>query len=213
MNAEKLYNVPDVSYLDHMVLQLNGKIKLLSAEFWRRLDPLHLRLWCHKTARYNIPTKELVSWLKEKIAGRSAIEIGSGNGDLGYHLGIPETDNCCQQFPGVKTYYQTLRQIPTDPEQNGVEKIDAIEAIKKYKPEIVIGAWITHKYAGGSQGNVYGPKEEDIIEKVKAYIHVGNEIVHGQKTILVLPHEVFKPSWLVSRASQPGKNFIQVWNC
>jgi hypothetical protein len=41
-------------------------------------------------------TVELVAWLHDRIAGRKAIEIGAGMGDLGYHLGIPQTDSYAQ---------------------------------------------------------------------------------------------------------------------
>ncbi|HEY3283412.1 MAG TPA: hypothetical protein VGN26_14180 [Armatimonadota bacterium] len=55
---------------------------------------------------YQFPTRELVLWLQELIRGRRAIEIGAGNGWLGWHLGIPMTDSYQQsEHPDTMLYY------------------------------------------------------------------------------------------------------------
>jgi hypothetical protein len=92
----------------------------------------HLMLWCVKSARYTIPTIELIDFLKARIGNRKAIEIGSGNNDLGWYLGIPQTDSYIQQTEAMKTLYSALGQVPTSPKPD-VEKLDAIAAIKKYQ--------------------------------------------------------------------------------
>lgn len=198
-------------------LDADGRIKLLPAEAYQSVPLTHLRLWCHVTARYCIPTVELVVWLKKQIDGRSAIEVGAGNADLGYHLGIPSTDSCIQQAPHLQNFYASLRQVPTDPPPY-VRKMEALSAIQHYKPQVVIASWLTRKFIKGkdiegkAQASIYGPQEEKILNRCQTYIHVGNENVHNEKTLLTLPHDTRHASWLVSRAAEQEKNVIWLWN-
>ena len=66
-----------------------ARFRLLPAAFWRAIDPQVLVVFATATARWGIVTVELVEWLRERIRRRKAIGIGAGNGDLGFHLGIP----------------------------------------------------------------------------------------------------------------------------
>src|SRR5271170_675184 len=81
------------------------RLKLLSYKEYDKIDRIALKLFCHATGRYGLPTIELVEYLKELIGGRSAIEIGAGNGDLGRHLGIPMTDSRLQEDPVIRERY------------------------------------------------------------------------------------------------------------
>lgn len=104
-------------------------------------------------------------------------------------------------------------QVPTHPTKD-VEELDAIAAIDKYKPEVVVGSFITQKSYDNSPldgGNCFGPEEEDILKRVKCYIHVGNDGPHGNKRILKHPHEVHRPEWLVTKCMDQKKNAIYVW--
>jgi hypothetical protein len=196
--------------LDEKLLDEGGRIRLYPSAFYSTLPRDQFRAWCTKRARYQIPTIELVQWLKDFIGARSAIEIGSGNGDLYWHLGIPGTDNYCQEFPEVLLQYRMMRQVPTKPPSD-VIRLDAIEAIKQLQPEVVIGAWITQKHLPDSpDGNMYGPREESIIRQC-TYVHIGNKAVHGSKRILKFEHQVIQAPWLVSKASQPPGNCIYIW--
>lgn len=201
----------DVSYLDGLLLDANGRIRLLPASEYAVIDPLHLRLWSVQNARYCLPTTELIDWLKDKIAGRSAIEVAAGNGDLGFHLGIPATDSYCQRRPDVLQYYAFLKQAPTKPTADIFEE-DAIQAIDKRRPQVVVAAWLTHKWTGTGDGNMYGPDEAEILDRVETYIHIGNEDTHRIKPILARKHESLKFPWLVSRAANPSNNIIYVFN-
>lgn len=185
---------PILEKLDPLLLDEDGRIKLLPAEFYHQLDRVELRIWCHFRARYSIPTLELVQWLKDRIGDRTAIEIGSGNADLGFHLGIRCTDSYNQQTLEVKRFYHLTGQIATEP-ASSVEEIDAIKAIKKYRPEVVVGAWITPKYnKKTSDGNPYGPDDFEILRNVDEYIHVGCHKQHGKgrRKTLSMPHETFE---------------------
>lgn len=201
-----------VSSLDEMLLDRDGRIVLRSAGFYMSSVPhLWLRVWCAARARYCIPTFELVNWLRAKIAGRKAIEIGAGNSDLGYHLEIPSTDSYIQQTPELKAYYSFIKQAPTSPPPD-VLRMEAVEAVERLGPQVVVGAWITQKFADGmTEGNMYGPDEAAIIARVPCYIHVGNESVHAVKEVNKLPHAFHKFPWLVSRARLPEQNAIWVW--
>ena len=83
---------------------------------------------------YLLPTIELVERLKRAIDGRRAIEIGSGNGVLAEALGIQGTDNFMQEMPKYKALYAAQGQ-PTIKYGKNVENLDALAAIKKYKPD------------------------------------------------------------------------------
>ncbi len=206
------YNYPtDLLMLDDLLLDTNKRIKLLDSKVYREIDLPLFRLWCTKEARYGIPTTELIEWLTKEIGEDSALEIGAGNGDLGWHLGIPATDSYCQQRPEIKTYYWALNQVPTTPTPE-VKKLEALEAIDVYQPAVVVGSWITQKYREGDLfGSVYGVEEEKVLSKVKKYIHIGNAAVHGQKAILKRSHKKYYFPWLVSKSGNQEENVIYVF--
>lgn len=86
-----------------------------------------------------------------------------------------------QERPEIKMYYlmggQPVIQYPSD-----VEKLDAEQAINKYKPDTVIGCFITHKFDySTNSGNAFGVQEEFIIKNVRRYINVGNLETHRLK--------------------------------
>lgn len=199
------------------LLDDNGYLKILPASFYEELDPVELRIFCHVFARYGLPTTELVEFLKQYIGDHSAIEIGAGCGDLGRALGIPMTDNFCQEWPDVKAIYIAAQQ-PIIRYGKDVEQIDALDAAKKYKPDIIIGQWVTNWIdpnlpppPGG--GSMYGIKEDLLLEECKSYVVIGNSNVHGHKPILAKPHAEVqdKDRWIKSRANDQSKNVIYIW--
>lgn len=196
------------------LLQPNGYMKLHPAAFYKELHWQDFRLFCHDYARYGIPTTELITFLKDEIIkDRSVIEIGAGAGDLGHHLGIHMTDSKIQQRSDIKRVYaQTMQpviQYPAD-----VEKIDALDAVIKHKPQVVIGSWITtyapHQMPYGSNPN--GIKEKEILDLVDTFILIGNLAQHWDKPIMDFPHVEIKNDFLVSRAKNQEKNRIWIWN-
>jgi hypothetical protein len=204
----------DVSYLDEVLLD-GPYLKLLPAAEYEKLDQIHLRVWANTRARYTFPTVELIDWLKELIAGRFAIELGAGNGDLGHHLGIMQTDSYMQDRPECRAYYEMLGQSRTDPPED-VYEFEALEAVQGLRPKVAVASWLTQLVAPeecevGTQGSVYGADEIAIIKNVEMYIHIGNDGSHQQKKALTLPHKVYRFPWLVSRSAEPSKNAIYVW--
>lgn len=202
--------------LDHrMILEPNGALRLMPASYYDSLDWNELRIWCHHNARYGLPTVELVEWLKERIGGRSVLEIGAGSGDLCHHLGIRGVDNHQQTWPDVAIHY-ALNGQPAIKYGPWVQNHDAVKAVKMFKPKVVIGSWITHWIdpdkpmpAGG--GNMYGVKEAQILELVDEYIMIGNLEVHKAKPIRSLPHEELSLPFVKSRAHNPQLDRIFIW--
>ncbi len=176
----------------------------------------YLRLWMHNAGVYLVPTEELILFLKDEIGASIAIEIGCGLGLLGRHLNIHITDSKIQDEPCVKNYYSLIGQ-PVIKYPSYVEKLDAIAAVNKYKPDVVIGAWITRWIdpyilppTDGYGGSIYGVKENLLIDSVKKYIHIGTESTHKYK-LQNKPTRIIKPSWLLSRSSK-NDNIIYIWD-
>lgn len=217
-NAERMYPDPLVQlYMTQQLLDEDGRLKLLPASEFRKVPHEQLRGWCQYQGRYGIPTLELVQWLKEQIGEQTAIEIGSGHGDLGYHLGIRQTDSFSQQRrKDVVATYQK-HGIPQTAPRSDVFEIDAENAVQRFKPDVVVASWVTRRFVrgvdcvGDAQAYAHGPVEEKVLRGCKKYIHIGNEFSHDQKTLLQLPHETYRFDWLVSRGADQSRNCIYVW--
>lgn len=201
----------DTTYLDHLLE--NNKLKIMPADFYKNIPQEHLSIWCHKNGIYGLTTIELIDWLKTQITDKT-IEIGAGNGAVGRALKIPITDNYNMERPDIRACYiqlnQPLTKYPID-----VEKLDAIKAIKKYKPDIVIACWVTHKYNPNNHlqgGNFYGIDEEYILKNVKKYILIGNDNVHSKKPIIKYKHQELSFDWLYSRSLYTRGNKIYIWD-
>ncbi|MGL5923740.1 hypothetical protein [Chroococcidiopsis sp.] len=132
-----------VKAIDQQLLR-EGRILLHPYKFYAQFDNLELRMWMQFRGRYQLPTIELIDWLREKIGDRFAIEVAAGNADLGYHLGIHQTDSWIQMHPLMQGYMYARDAKATAPKLD-VEKLETVEAIKKYKPQIAIASWLTQK--------------------------------------------------------------------
>jgi hypothetical protein len=166
---------------------------------------------------YSFPTKELIDFLKEEIGTEERVlEIGAGSGIISKALNIRGTDSFAQQEDlNLLLTCLTLNQTPVQYGKN-VEKMEAIDAIRRYKPKIVIASWVSHKmnlknpYRGGY---INGVKEEYILERVDKYIFIGNESVHKNKPIFKVkpPSRILKFPWLLSRSERKEENTIWIW--
>lgn len=212
MTTHVLNNI-DTSYLDPILLE-KGLLKVVQSSVLSSIPVEHLTIYGHKNGFYCFPTTELADWLKDNFDLSSAIEIGAGHGSLARYLKIPATDSRFMETEQIAAYYKMLGQ-PTTKYPNDIIKLDAISAIKKYKPKTVIGCWVTHKYSEQEHergGNLWGIDEELLVNEVEQYIVIGNENVHNKKKILERPHKEHKFSWLHSRSLEPMKNIIYVWD-
>lgn len=195
------------------VLEADGRPKVMPAAYYRNTTILERAVLGATHGLYGLPTQELVDWLKEKINGRSAIEIGAGHGALASALGIPATDSRMQEEPAIAALYAGMGQ-PVVRYGENVEKLDAAEAVARYRPQVVVASWVTHKYLETRHiagGNMFGVSEEDVIASCEAYIFIGNSKVHAGKSIWNLPHSRIEPDWLFSRASNGSPDFIAIW--
>lgn len=191
----------------------DGRIKVLPAAFWAATTVAERGLFGKRHGIYSFPTVELVEFLRERIGGRSAIEIGSGNGVLAETLGIPATDNRMQEQPAVLLEYLLRGQAPVPYGPNVIE-CHASRAVRRFKPQVVIGCWVTHKYRPerhAAGGNPAGVDEEDILANCAEYIVVGNEAVHEHKSIWSRRHTIVYPSFVFSKAMNGSRDFIASW--
>lgn len=202
--------VRDISGL---LLDEQGCLRVVPSRVLEGTKPQERLLFGVRHGLYGFPTEELCAFLQARIGGRRAIEIGSGHGVLAKALAIPATDNRQQEDEGIKAHYAALCQ-PTVPYGGHVEKLDAAAAVEKYRPEVVVACWVTHRFdparrhAGGS---ATGVDEAAIVAACDEYIFVGNAHVHAHKPIWSLPHEKLTPPWLYSRAVNGSPDFIGIW--
>ena len=205
----------NVDYLDEILL-VNGQLQVVPAFALERLPKYHLAIWGNKRGVYCFPTTELIAWLSEKISGRKAIEICSGTGVIGRALGITSTDSYIQTTPEMIAMYALYGQRPIFPPED-VQKFEANDAVDHFKPQVVLGSFITQKYLPGDEetktgSSVYGVDELTLIPKVSTYIAVGNTKTHGNKRALKFPHEKFHFPWIYTRSLSPELNEIVIWS-
>lgn len=199
-----------LSRLDELLLDTSGRPRVVPASRLGDVPPFELFAWCAKRGVFQIVTEELVQWLHDAIAGRRAIEIASGNGALGQALGIPCTDSRFHDRAAVRLQLQVLGHAPIRYGRH-VERLDAAAAIRKYDPEVVVGAWVVQQAEDGlGLGHSMGVREWDVVGQ-RTYLHVGNKVVHAAKRINAAPHSEYFFPWLFSKALQPEANQICVW--
>jgi hypothetical protein len=206
------------NYWDNDRLIVDEKLTIKEADFWLAKPWEELRAFLHWKAQYFLPTLESIDLIKDIILTEcdlsDAIEIGAGNGWLGYHLGIKMTDSMIQDDPSVKDKYDTAKQ-PRITYGKDVEKLEASEAIAKYKPHTVIGSWITQSFKNDGtdiMGSEWGVDEEHIIKNCKRYILIGSIPIHQTKRILKLNHIEFENRSLISRTKNHELNRIWIFN-
>jgi hypothetical protein len=195
------------------VLDENGVMKPMPASYYRNTTVAERALFGQRQGIYGFLTEELIDWLQGRIAGRPAIEIGAGHGALAAALGIKATDSKMQEDPKVAAFYAAAGQ-PVVKYGKNVERLDAKDAVRKYRPRVVIASWVTHLYRPvrhAAGGNMFGVNEEQIIGRCEEYIFIGNAQVHAGKSIWALEHELSTPHWLYSRAHNGTPEFIACW--
>jgi hypothetical protein len=199
----------DISAIEFAVFK-NGTLLVMPFSYWNAVTPNERMYFMWKHGIYVLPTEELVSWLKAYTVG-SSIEICAGIGSIGKSLAIPVTDSRMQEDPVIALRYKLGGQ-PTITYPEHVEKIDAHEAVMKYQPDTVIGAFVTHRFESGqSEGNMFGVQEEFILQNCKRYINIGNLVTHATKPILNIPHKEYHYEWLITRSVDQSKNTIFVF--
>ena len=195
------------------VLDASGRIQVLPASYWATTTMPERALFGLYTGIYGYPTVELVARLKEIIAGRPAIEVGAGHGVLAEALGIPATDSFQQRVPRYALALAQMKQKPVPYGPNVIE-MHASRAVRHFKPDVVIGCWVTHKWDPKypeREGNEVGLDEPDILRHCAAYVLVGNEHVHRHKHIWDRKHEIEFPPYVFSRSASATRDFIAIF--
>lgn len=212
LNSAQILTKEDISDIESLLLGKNGLLRIVPyLQIIENFSDNKIKNFMLKHGIYFIPTLESVKILKSYIGDKNAIEIGCGNGALGRALDIPITDSKLQEENSVKIFYEASGQ-PTIKYPDDVLKLEAQEAIRFFKPNIVIGSFITHKYTEKTKsGNLYGVQEELVICKAN-YIMIGNKDTHADKPILKVNHiEQYDPC-LITRSSNQKNNRIFIWN-
>ena len=220
-NANSLFtlNESDIAYLSDIFLT-NGELNILSIKEINQYPYNDIMQFCLSRGIHCLPTLELIDFLKDEIGiqrlGKIAIEIGAGHGAIAQALNIISTDSFQQNDLNIKAFYAKSKQ-PTVKYGKGIHKLDADEAIDKFTPSTIIGAFITHKYNKEhclTEGNMYGVAEEKIIEKGIKYIFIGNKSTHQKKYICkAYPNfKTYQFDWLFAKVKNQHDNVIWVWN-
>lgn len=206
----------DISALEGACIDAHGRINVMPYSFYRQFSTNDIGLFCVKYGLYVLPTEELIAFLKEEIGSLRAIEVGAGNGSVGRALGIRMFDSFIQRDdPGVRAHALLMKQEPVI-YGSDVNKVEAVDAVRKYKPECVLGCFVTHKHWDiKKMGDVKGMliAEDKIVKarSVKKYIVCGNQGVHASKPILDLPHRTIELEGYVTRSQSPELNRIFIW--
>ena len=203
-----------LSELDAACL-VDGKLQAMPAAYYAGWSQNDLSLWCSLRGFYCLPTLELVEFVRDQIDCEDALEIGAGNGALGRAVGIPLTDSFQQEREDVRELYLEQLHQAVVPYGSDVERLTALEAVEKYKPTVVLAAWVTHRFIPARpklRGNMNGVDESKLLQKkcVKKYIFVGHEHSHSLKPILHHPHTTHYLPYLYSRGFS-GRNLVWVW--
>ena len=168
---------------------------------------------------YQLITEDLVRFIKALIGQKNSIEVCCGNGTLGRALQIPRIDRKVQEIPEAKLVFEarkaaTSRMNSDIVYPSDVEHMTANQALKKYNPEWIVGAYVTAKWHKKKfpSGNMYGP-EEELFVKNRNYIHCGNSVnrIHTAKPINKRPHWVIEADWLFCRSSLQSPSQMRIW--
>lgn len=203
--------------LDNEALGFDG-LRVMPAAFYAQFPQNELSGFCLRNGLYALPTTELCDLINHLILEvsptRSAVEIGSGHGTLGRALGIPCTDNHMQDAPEVVAMYRAMGQ-PTVKYGKHVARLSAEEAVEVLQPDVVVAAWVTHKYDAAEHfrgGNVIGVDEVAMLKRIKRYIFVGHTGPHALKPLLDYAHQFIQSSCIFSRGFDPAGNALFVWD-
>jgi hypothetical protein len=213
MNVSALTHT-DVSALESLLIGEDGFLRPAPYAEVNRFTQEEISYFCWKHGIYQVPTTELIDWLRSEIGGRRAIEIGAGNGSVGKALGITITDSRLQERPDIAQHYALMRQ-PAITYHRDTVLLDGNEAVRKLDPQVVVACWVTQLWTPDVQeGNYWGVDECELVShpSVEQYIHVGNDRTHARKKVLGFREfERHKFDWLVSRSQSREDNVIYVY--
>lgn len=214
LGARHINSSVDTSVVREVALDGFGRIRELPAAEWLQFPWEELRMFMHEYPVYVLPTTELLDMLADLTDGLKTIEIGAGSGSIGRHLGIKMTDSYLQQDNAlVKKLYELTGQ-PVIHYPPDVIKADALTAYRRFKPECILGCYVTHRWREGMQnGNMYGVDFERLLPLIRRLVLVGNKHVHWENPIMSLNHrEIDLHGALITRNEDRSADRIYVWD-
>lgn len=195
------------------VVMDGDNMRCLPAKTWESFPFEEVRMLLHETGTYVIPTEELIDYLDAMLGSQSCIEIGAGNGWIGRELDMTMTDSYMQRDNKlVVQYYKKIGQ-PTIKYPSDVLKMDALTAVRRFRPHTVLGCYVTHKWRNDTQdGNDWGVDFPRLLKSVQRLILVGNLDVHRNNPLMAMPHDEILLDGLLTRAEDSTRNRIFIWN-
>lgn len=196
------------------VLDEEGHIRKLPASEWAKFPWDDVRTFMHEYPVYVLPTTELLDVLEDLTCDYKTIEIGAGSGSIGRLLGIKMTDSYLQQDnEAVRHYYESLGQ-PVIKYPPDVIKADALTAYRGFKPECILGCYITHLWKPKiGSGNMFGVDFGRLLPLLKRLILVGNKRTHAANPIMTIDHmEISLAGGLITRSDDRDLDRIFVWD-
>lgn len=195
-------NNTDISDIEFQTRVESGFILPIPSKDVEAFGYVKIRAFLHKYGLYTMPTVELIDYFTNIIKGRNAIEIGAGLGVIGRSLGIPTTDSKLLARPEIKAYYESIKQ-PTIQYPNDIEELDALAAVAKYKPNVVIGSFIMHLWDEKTHtGSDYGVDTLKLIQTVDEYYMIGSLDTHCNDPALKYLENTEQPDFLYTRAAK-----------
>lgn len=215
MQTRLIENI-DATYLDRLLLDDRGLPKAVRAQALLRIREDHRLAWAKQRGVYQFVTTELLDFLREIIGDRTALEICAGLGGIGRNLGIPMTDAAVHLNEMAQNLYGLLREVAIDPPDD-IDRLEASDAVRKYKPQVVIGAYASQTSAYSlvmphAPSSLYGVYDLDILANCETYVLIGNAKTHADRLAFYLrPKWIYEP-WLITRSFDQTQNRIWVWD-
>ena len=214
-----MFHIPTLREM-HEQLTENGETKILPAKEWLRWGKNNLGAYLSYYNLWTVPTLELCDILDDEIGDLDCIEICAGLGYISKELGIRATDSYLKVS---EEYINTFGQTEHFQYPSFVEKIEASDAVDKYKPECVLGCYAVPKWTEerakqyqletGKElhGSIKGVDYDYILPKIKKLILVGHRELYYQHPFFKKKHRLIVNKNVLTRHSVNGQSYIYIF--
>lgn len=215
-----MFHIPTLREMHEYLTDENGETKILPAEEWLRWGKNNLGAYLSYYNLWTVPTLELCDILDDEIGDLSGIEICAGLGIISKELNIKATDSYLKVS---EEYINAIGQTEQMHYPSYVEKIEASEAVDKYKPECVLGCYAVPRWseerakqyylATGKElhGSIKGVDYDYILPKIKKLILVGHKELYCQHPFFKRKHRIIVNKNVLTRHSVNGQSYIYIF--